>query len=268
MAQLQGLSISNGSVRLKLPVGTTAQREAATTGRYRYNSSLTNQEYADGAQYQQTDLPDEYRFRRPDGSFAPGLAGKFFNGNWRTSIPGITDGNIGGYGAIPFSTANQSSNITSSVIGGLAYGVNRWTSINWTTSQGDSYGGIWIGYFIPPATGTWTFITASDDGSGCWVGELAKGSPGNRTTANSTLNNGLGDGQGRTERSGSTTLTAGLWYPIRIVWEELSGGDSMTFWYQGPGVGRTTNLANHFRCRMGGNPGTNANFNQQVYGDF
>ena len=64
----------------------------------------------------------------------PGLAGKFFNGDWRATI---ANGNIG---TLPLTTTNDSSNVTGT--GGLPstahrYGVNLWPSIAYTT-LGDS----------------------------------------------------------------------------------------------------------------------------------
>ena len=172
-----------------------------------------------------------------------GLAGKFFNGTWR---PTIADGNIG---TLPLTTTNDSSNVTGTT--GLPsaahrYGVNLWTSIAYGDGIGESYGFIAIGYFKPPTTGTYTFFTSSDDGSGVWIGSIASAASG-RTSSNAVLNNNLGGGQGNTKRSGSTTLTANLWYAIRIVHEEGGGGDNLTFSWSGPGIAETTSLSTYFR---------------------
>lgn len=178
--------------------------------------------------------------------FTPGLAGKFFNGDWRATI---STGNIGTY---PLTTTNDSSNVTGTT--GLPsanhrYGVNLWTSINNFNTLGELYGFIAIGYFIPPTTGTYTIFTASDDGSGVWIGDLAL--PGaTRTSANATLNNGLGVGQGVTERSSTISLTAGVMYPIRIVMEEGNGGDALTYSWSGPSISKTTDLSQYYRTRV------------------
>ena len=173
----------------------------------------------------------------------PGLAGKFFNGTWR---PTISDGNIG---TLPLTTTNDSSNVTGT--GGLPsaahrYGVNIWPSIAYLT-LGESYGFIAIGYFVPPTTGTYTFYTSSDDYSGVWVGSIASDISG-RTSANATVNNGMGGGagQGNTKRSGTISLTAGQSYAIRIVHEEGNGGDNLTFSWAGPGITETTDLTQYF----------------------
>ena len=172
----------------------------------------------------------------------PGLAGKFFNGSWRSTI---ATGNIG---TLPLTTANDSSNVTGTT--GLPsanhrFGVNLWTSIAYGDGLGENYGFIAIGYFTPPTTGTYTIFTSSDDGSGVWIGDLAlEGAT--RTSANATLNNGLGLGQGNTKRSGTIALTGGVRYPIRIVYEEGNGGDNLTFSWSGPSITETTSLSTYF----------------------
>jgi hypothetical protein len=171
-----------------------------------------------------------------------GLAGKFFNGSWRSTI---ANGNIG---TLPLTPENNSSNVTGTT--GLPsanhrYGVNLWTSISFGNGIGENYGFIAIGYFLPPTTGTYTIYTASDDGSGVWIGNLAL--PGaTRTSSNATLNNNLGGGQGVTERSATISLTENVMYPIRIVMEEAVGGDALTFSWSGPGISKTTDLSTHF----------------------
>jgi hypothetical protein len=173
----------------------------------------------------------------------PGLAGKFFNGNWRATI---ANGNIG---TLPLTTANDSSNVTGTT--GLPsanhrFGVNLWSSIAFGNGIGDSYGFIAIGYFFPPTTGTYTIYTASDDGSGVWIGDLALPEA-TRTKANATLDNNLGGGQGVTKRSATVSLTGKVMYPIRIVMEEVGGGDALTFSWAGPGISETTDLSVYFR---------------------
>ena len=174
-------------------------------------------------------------------TLTPGLAGKFFNGDWRATI---STGNIG---TLPLTTTNDSSNVTGT--GGLPsanhrYGVNIWPSIAYTT-LGDLYGFIAIGYFTPPTTGTYTIYTSSDDGSGVWIGNLALSGQ-TRTSANATLNNGLGLGQGDTKRNATISLNGNQRYPIRIVHEEVNGGDNLTFSWAGPSIAETTNLNQYF----------------------
>lgn len=179
-------------------------------------------------------------YKKP--SFIQGLAGKFFNGDWRSTI---STGNIG---TLPLTTTNNSSNVTGT--GGMPsaahrYGVNLWPFITYSTI-GDLYGFIAIGYFTPPTTGTYNFWTSSDDGSGVWIGTIASDASG-RTTANAVVNNGLGAGQGNTKRGGSISLTGGVDYAIRIVHEEGGGGDNLTFSWSGPGISENTDLLLYYK---------------------
>jgi hypothetical protein len=178
-----------------------------------------------------------------------GLAGKFFNGSWRSTI------HTGNIGTLPLTSENNSSNVTGTI--GLPsadhrYGVNLWTSISFGNGLGDSYGFIAIGYFIPPTTGTYTIYTASDDGSGVWIGNLALPES-VRTAENATLNNVLGFGQPVTKRSNTIVLTGKVMYPIRIVMEETAGGDALTFSWAGPGIAETTDLSTYFRTPVNSN---------------
>jgi hypothetical protein len=201
-------------------------------------------------------LKSTTQFSKVNSPQLPGLAGKFFNGAWRTVI---ASGNIG---TLPLTTINDSSNVTATT--GLPsadhrYGVNLWPYIQYTT-LGDSYGFIAIGYFTPTVSGTYTFYTSSDDYSGVWVGGIASAETG-RTSANAVVNNGMGGtgGQGNTKRSGSIVLVAGTAYPIRIVHEEGVGGDNLTFSWSGPGISETTDLTTHF---------TTPAFNNVLVGNF
>jgi hypothetical protein len=181
-----------------------------------------------------------------DQSGLAGLAGKFFNGTFRGAE--LAAGTIG---TLPLTTTNDSSNVTgSSGMPSVAhrFGVNLWSSIAYTT-VGDSYGFIAIGYFKPPTTGTYTFYTSSDDYSGVWIGDIAAAATG-RTSSNAVVNNGLGltAGQGNTKRSGTISLTANTWYPVRIVHEEGGGGDNLTFSWAGPSISETTDLTTYFKA--------------------
>ena len=65
-----------------------------------------------------------------------GLAGKFFNGSWRSTIQ---NGNIG---TLPLTPDNDSSNVSGS--GGMPsadhrFGVNLWPYIDYGNSEGSNY---------------------------------------------------------------------------------------------------------------------------------
>ena len=79
------------------------------------------------------------------------------------------------------------------------------------------------GYITLPTTGTYTFYTASDDGSKLYIDGFASG---NQVVNNDYL-------QGTTERSGTKSLSAGR-HAIYITYFQSGGGYSMSASYKGP----------------------------------
>jgi len=134
------------------------------------------------------------------------------------------------------------------------YGTNPATSVQTTaiseasSDDGSNFSCQWLGYFLPSTTETYTFFTSSDDASYVWVGSNAISG---FTTANATVNNG--GAHGNRELSGTISLTAGVYYPIRIQFGEIGGGDVMTFNYSTPTITKTTNVTG----RVFYNPTTN-----------
>jgi len=134
------------------------------------------------------------------------------------------------------------------------YGANPATSVQTTTisepssDDGSNFSCQWLGYFLPSTTETYTFFTSSDDASYVWVGSNALSG---FTTANATVNNG--GAHGNQERSGTSSLTAGVYYPIRIQFGEQGGGDVLTFNYSTPTITKTTTVTG----RVFYNPATN-----------
>ena len=124
-----------------------------------------------------------------------------------------------------------------------AYGSNPATSVQTTaiseaaTDDGSSFNVQWLGYFKPTTTETYTFFTNSDDASYMWIGANALSG---FTTANATVNNG--GLHGNVETSGTTALTAGVYYPVRMQFGENSGGDVFGFNYSTPTILKTTNV--------------------------
>jgi hypothetical protein len=122
-------------------------------------------------------------------------------------------------------------------------GTNPDTSVQTTSifegsgDSGTNFSCQWLGYFKPTTTETYTFYTASDDASYVWIGDNAI--TGFTTTNAIVKNGGL---HGITEQSGTVSLTAGVYYPIRIQFGELNGGDAMTFNFSTPTITKTTGV--------------------------
>ena len=114
------------------------------------------------------------------------------------------------------------------------YGSNPATSVQTTaiseaaSDDGSNFSCQWLGYFLSSTTETYTFYTASDDASYVWVGSNA--------LSGFTTTNGV------QETSGTISLTAGTYYPIRIQFGEASGGDALTFNYSTPTIPKTTDV--------------------------
>ena len=124
-----------------------------------------------------------------------------------------------------------------------AYGSNPATSVQTTTiseaatDDGSSFSIQWLGYFKPTTTETYTFFTNSDDASYMWIGANALSG---FSTANATVNNG--GAHGNVEVSGTSALTAGVYYPVRMQFGESGGGDVFGFNYSTPTITKTTNV--------------------------
>jgi hypothetical protein len=131
-----------------------------------------------------------------------------------------------------FATATPAS-----VGGNPATSVQTTSIFEPATDDGSNFSCQWLGYFKPTTSETYTFFTASDDASYVWVGSNAQTG---FTTGNATVNNG--GAHGIQEASGTISLTAGVYYPIRIQFGEAGGGDAMTFNYSTPTITKTTNV--------------------------
>jgi hypothetical protein len=122
-----------------------------------------------------------------------------------------------------------------------AYGANPATSVQITSitepgsDDGSYFSCQWLGYFKPTTTETYTLYISSDDGSYLWIGANALSG---FTTANATVNNG--GAHGAVEISATVSLTAGTYYPIRMQFGEIGGGDYFTFSYSSPSIAKTT----------------------------
>lgn len=99
----------------------------------------------------------------------------------------------------------------------------------------------WLGNFYANVTGTWTFSTNSDDASYLWLGATALSG---YTTSNPVVNNG--GAHGPTVRTGTISLTAGTFYPIRIQFGDGGGGDVMVVSFTPPSGSAITNGVNYY----------------------
>jgi hypothetical protein len=141
-----------------------------------------------------------------DGYFADNV-NYFLTAQPLTGIKGVSTG-----------TVTDLSNLTLSTGG------------NFLIDASDNFSIQWVGYYLAPQTGNYTWATASDDASYLWIGENAKE---NYTTANATVNNGLSHGM--QTRTGTRDLSAGVYYPIRIQYGEATGSNNIQTYFNLPG---------------------------------
>ena len=105
------------------------------------------------------------------------------------------------------------------------------TQQNQPVNGADQYSVLWLGYFFTGVySGTFTFYTSSDDCSYLWIGAVAQSG---YTTSNCVVNNA--GAHGMTQRSGTISLNANTYYPIRILFGENGGGDNIIVWFNLPG---------------------------------
>jgi len=105
------------------------------------------------------------------------------------------------------------------------------------------------GYFLAPTTGSYTFFLNSDDASYLWIG-AAGGSLATSYTKTSALvnNGGL---HPPTERFGTISLTAGNYYPIRVIYGNQDrakniNGTELTISFSGPGISKRIDGRGYF----------------------
>jgi hypothetical protein len=128
----------------------------------------------------------------------------------------------------------------------LGVNTNQLTTFNRFSSNDDNYSWQWLGYFRARTSENYTFYTASDDASYLWIGDSAKFG---FTKENSIVNNG--GPHAVQERSGSISLVAGIYYPIRIQFGEAGGGDEVSVSFTTPSISRLNNGVTYYSDGLG-----------------
>jgi len=113
------------------------------------------------------------------------------------------------------------------------------TVVNASVPTTTSY--MYVGYFLAPTTGTYNFYLAGDDRGWLWVGDDAL--TGAYTSSNFLITSNFDTG---TVTSTNLLLTAGTYYPVRIVTGNNGGPGSVTFSFSGPGITTRTNGTGYF----------------------
>ncbi len=111
-------------------------------------------------------------------------------------------------------------------------------TLNSTT--GSNYSQQWLGYFRPNTTENYRFWLTSDDASYFWLGDFARSG---FTTANANINNG-GLHSPFTVSSGLLSLTANVYYPVRIQFGNSSSSEFFLFEFERVNTGAGIYIAN------------------------
>jgi hypothetical protein len=133
---------------------------------------------------------------------SPGLAYRYYEGSW-TSLPD--------FGGLTPVASGSTPNVS------LA-----------PRKRDDHFAFLWEGFITVPAAGTYTFETASDDGSRLYIGEY-----GHHVAP--VVDN---DGQHAEQLAGgSYTFPSAGTYPIAITYFEAGGAETMKVYWTAPGAG-------------------------------
>ena len=173
--------------------------------------------------YDITQLPTQ--FDGNDTVDNPNAGGLVVGRPW-TSTPPYS---AGVYKSIYYGGANAwTSNIAQPTFfdGKTANSASVATNFDNTFTAGEPNRAVqWIGYFLPSYTGVHTFSTGGSNVDDCltlWIGATALAG---YTTGNSVFNASL------TAGTGTISLTAGTYYPIRVQHGNNSGPGSTTVYY-------------------------------------
>jgi hypothetical protein len=179
---------------------------------------------ADGnarATYDITQLPDTYNGNVPNGDDNPNV-GVF------TLTPGVTQTGIrkvtySGYHGDDVAFTDTAT-VTAST-----------TSNNFTiASIAENTTVLYTGYFLATYTGNWTFTLTSDDGAYLWIGSNAvSGYTTDNASTTSTYN---------TMGTITSSITAGQYYPIRLLFGNGPAGGFLNLTYSHTGQTETNDF--------------------------
>lgn len=107
-----------------------------------------------------------------------------------------------------------------------------------------------VGYFQPPVTEHYTFSIDADEYYGFWLGDIAA-MPDGRTASNALLGVfpptvGAARDALQLQSSVPVLLLAGMLYPIRIVFQELTATGHLRFYWRSESSSISSSLGEHF----------------------
>jgi hypothetical protein len=93
---------------------------------------------------------------------------------------------------------------------------------------------LYTGYLLATYTGTWTFVITSDDASYLWIGSTA--------VSGYTTSNELAGASFAGPGTGTISLTAGEYYPIRVLYGNGPASGNLTLTYAHTGQSATSDF--------------------------
>jgi len=93
---------------------------------------------------------------------------------------------------------------------------------------------LYTGYLLASYTGTWTFTITSDDASYLWIGNTA--------VSGYTTSNELAGASWSGPGTGTISLTAGEYYPIRVLYGNGPASGNLTITYAHTGQAATSDF--------------------------
>lgn len=179
---------------------------------------------ADGnarATYDITQLPDTYNGNVPNGDDNPNLG-------VLTLTPGVTQSGIRKVTYTGYHNDNVAFTNT-------ATATDSTTANNFTiASIAENTTVLYTGYLLATYTGTWTFTITSDDASYLWIGNTA--------VTGYTTSNELASASWSGPGTGTISLTAGEYYPIRVLYGNGPASGNLTLTYAHTGQAATSDF--------------------------
>lgn len=117
-----------------------------------------------------------------------------------------------------------------------------------TTSVSENYCCEWKGYIQAPFSGNFNFLIDSDDVAMFWIGDGALNPDSYAPQCASNNGNQL--------NINSVSLTSGIWYPIRMRYQEWSGAERCQLFFQVANSPNPMYAMSQWQYLMGWNQGT------------
>ena len=173
--------------------------------------------------YSLSELPDTYNGNIPGPDDNPNTGGLIIGRPWVNWTAGAYRTTYSGYHGDDV-TFTDTATVTGTTIVG-----------NFTIpSEPENTTELYIGYILSDYTGTWSFTITSDDASYIWIGPTALSgyTTGNALTSASYLGPG----------TGTISLSAGYYYPVRLLYGNGPSGGSLNLTYAHTGQSATNNF--------------------------